>query len=127
MKIIIDTNKDGVVTNFDIKGGKCSIDELFAVFFSILDPIVKKAVKDVGNEELTLWYDYINSVFETFFRSIFPELPEGVMELSDAAVLYAQDKIIDEAEKKGLTFQEAMAKFESRAKEYVRQKREGLS
>jgi hypothetical protein len=57
----------------------------------------------------------------------FPDVQPREFDFSDAAMLYAQDKIIEEAHRKGLSFEEAMKKYESRAKEYVRQKKAGYS
>lgn len=127
MKIIIKATDEGKVTSFDIKDGKCQLDALMAIFFEILDSATKKILADAPDEVVDFTYDHFNALFELFLRNVFPEPPEGYFELSDAALLYAQDKIVEEADKKGITFEEALEKFESRAKEYVRQKKEGLS
>lgn len=127
MKIIIKATDEGKVTSFDIKDGKCQLDALMAIFFEILDSATKKVLAEAPDEVVDFTYDHFNALFELFLRNVFPEPPEGYFELSDAALLYAQDKIVEEADKKGITFEEALGKFESRAKEYVRQKKEGLS
>lgn len=127
MKIIIKATDEGKVTSFDIKDGKCQLDNLMAIFFQILDAATRKVLVAAPDEVKEYTYDHINALFELFLRNVFPEAPEGYFELSDAALLYAQDKIVEEAYKKGITFKEALEKFESRAKEYVRQKKEGLS
>ena len=127
MKIIIKATDEGKVTSFDIKDGKCQLDALMAIFFEIMDSATKKVLADAPDEVVDYTYDHFNALFELFLRNVFPEPPEGYFELSDAALLYAQDKIVEEADKRGITFEEALEKFESRAKEYVRQKKEGLS
>ena len=125
MKLIIEAD-EGQVLSLDTDG-KCSLDELTAIFFSILDRVSRDALKDAPEEVKNYMYEHFNGIFDLFLRKVFPEPPKGYFELSDAALLYAQDKIIDEAEKKGISFQEAMEKFENRAKEYLKQKREGLA
>ena len=53
---------------------------------------------------------------------VFPDVQPREFELSDAGLLYAQDMIISKAEKEGMTFEQALEKFESEAKAYVKQK-----
>ena len=125
MKIIINTDDKCKVesVNFD---GAFSFDDIINICFNILDWATNDVLKDAP-EMSDYLYEHFNGIFELFFRNVFPEPPDGYFELSDAALLYAQDKIVAEAEKKGITFEEALGKFESRAREYVRQKKEGLS
>ena len=52
----------------------------------------------------------------------FPDIQPREFDLSDAGLLYAQDKIIEDAAKKGITYDEALKKYEEKAKEYVRKK-----
>ena len=127
MKLIIDMNSDGSINDVQTKGGSCGLAELCAVFFSIMEGTTKDCLEKTDEEGKDMLYEHFNGLFELFLRNTFPEPPEGYFELSDAALIFAQDKIIDEAEKKGLSFEEALRKYESRAKEYVRQKKEGLS
>lgn len=118
--------EEGQVLSFNLDG-ECSLDDMVAIFFSVLDSLTRQCLEKAPEEAKNYLYEHFNGVFDLFLRKVFPEPPEGYFELSDAALLYAQDKIIDEAEKKGITFQEAMEKFENRAKEYIRQKKEGLA
>ena len=127
MKIIIEANDEGQVKALNIEDGKCSLDELIAILFEVLDAGTRKVLEKAPDEVKSYTYEHFNAIFDLFLRNVFPEAPEGYFELSDAALLYAQDKIIDEAEKKGITFEEALEKYEKRATEYVRQKREGLA
>jgi hypothetical protein len=47
---------------------------------------------------------------------VFPDTQPRDFDLSDAGMLYAQDMIIDEAAKKGITYEEALQKYEEKAK-----------
>ena len=125
MKINIEAD-EGQVLSFKLDG-ECSLDEMIAIFFSILDNLTRHCLEKASEEAKNYMYEHFNGVFDLFLRKVFPEPPKGYFELSDAALLYAQDKIIDEAEKKGMTFQEALDKYENRAKEYIRQQKEGLA
>ena len=126
MKIVIKANDEGHVTSLELDK-KCQLDELIAIMFAVLDGATREVLEKAPQEVHDYTYEHYNAVFDLFLRNVFPEAPEGYFELSDAALLYAQDKIIDEAEKKGITFEEALEKYEKRATEYVRQKREGLA
>ena len=125
MKINIEAD-EGQVLSFKLDG-ECSLDEMIAIFFSILDNLTRQCLEKAPEDAKNYFYEHFNGVFDLFLRKVFPEPPKGYFELSDAALLYAQDKIIDEAEKKGMTFQEALDKYENRAKEYIRQQKEGLA
>lgn len=127
MKFIIEATDEGQVTAFNVEDGKCSLDELIAILFEVMDAATRKVLENAPEEVVDFTYEHFNGIFDLFLRKVFPDPPEGYFELSDAALLYAQDKIIDEAEKKGITFKEALEKYEKRATEYVRQKKEGLS
>lgn len=121
MKIIIDANNEtGLVNDFKIEDGTCSLDTLVAAFFGVLDGTVKDILVKSNQEAYSELYEHFTAIFDLFFQNVFPEPPEGYFELSDAALLYAQDKIIDEAVKKGMTYEEALAHYEEKAKEYVK-------
>lgn len=64
----------------------------------------------------------LEDVFEhLLYDDIFPEFRprEDDFDLCDAAIIKAQDDIISDAEKRGITFQEALAEYNEKAKEYV--------
>lgn len=126
MKIYLNFDETGF-TDFGTEGtGGVSIDDLISGTFCLLDGITRGFLKDHPEAKDDL-YEHFSGVFDLFFRKVFPDPPDGYFELSDAALLYAQDKIIEEAEKKGLTFEEVLRKYESRAKEHIRQKKEVLA
>ena len=64
----------------------------------------------------------LEELFGRCFYKIFPEYAPNEDEefnLVDAAIIKAQDDIIKEAHKKGITFEEALKEYNERAKEYV--------
>ena len=127
MKFIIEATDEGQVTAFNVEDGKCSLDELIAILFEVMDAATRKVLENAPKEVSDFTYEHFNGIFDLFLRKVFPDPPEGYFELSDAALVYAQDRIIDDAEKKGLTFEEALKKFEDEAKAYLNKRREGLA
>lgn len=64
----------------------------------------------------------LEEMFGRCFYKIFPEYEpkEGEeFDLVDAAIIKAQDDIIKEAHKKGITFEEALREYNEKAREYV--------
>ena len=98
-----------------------------AIFFSILEGATHQALDDAPNDAKEYIYEHYNAVFDLFLRNVFPEPPEGFFDISDAALMYAQDSLIEDIEKKGMTFEEALEGYEKRAKEYLNKRREGLA
>lgn len=109
--------------------GDVTYNNLLAINLSLMEAFTRHFMEEVRKEEpeadFTGLYDDLNTLFDTFLRRTFPDIKPLSFDLSDAALLYAQDKIIETAEKKGITYEEAMEKFERRAKEHIRQRREG--
>lgn len=127
MKIIIEADNEGVVKGLEIKDGPCTLDNMISVLFSILDRVTKHSLEDASQDLKDYLYEHFNALFDLFLRNVFPVPPDGYFDLSDAALVYAQDKIIEEAEKKGITFKEALKKYENQAEVYLDQKRRGIS
>lgn len=127
MKIFIEATDEGKITSLEITDGKCPLDTFIAVLFSAMDGATREVLKDASQEVHDFTYEHFNAVFDLFLRNVFPEPPEGYFELSDAALLYAQDKLIAEMEKKGVTFKEALDSYEKKAQDYLKHKREGLA
>ena len=98
---------------------KLSFDNSIAFCMGFMENACRQYVQDHESEAEDL-YDSLDSLFYMFMERVFPDIQPREFDLSDAAILYAQDMIIDEAEKKGLTFKEALKNYEDKAKEYVR-------
>lgn len=127
MKIIIEATEEGKISSVGIQDGKCPLDTFIAVLFSAMDGATREMLKDASQEVQDYTYEHFNAIFDLFLRNVFPEPPEGYFELSDAALLYAQDKLIADMEKKGITFKEALDNYEKKAQNYLKHKREGLA
>ena len=127
MKIFIEATDEGKITSLEITDGKCPLDTFIAVLFSAMDGATREVLKDASQEVHDYTYEHFNAIFDLFLRNVFPEPPEGYFELSDAALLYAQDKLIADMEKKGITFKEALDNYEKKARNYLKYKREGLA
>lgn len=100
---------------------KLSFDGTIAFCMSFMESACKEYVQDHPEDAENL-YDVIDALFFRFMERAFPDIQPRDFDLSDAGLLYAQDKIIEEAEKKGITYTEALQAYEDKAKEYVRNK-----
>ena len=131
MKIILKVDESTLkdIQFEDMAKGDVTYNNLLAINLSLMEAFTKHFMEEVLKEEpeadFTGLYDDLNTLFDMFLRRTFPEVRPLAMDLSDAAILYAQDKIVEIAEKKGISYEEAMEKFEKKAKEHIRQRREG--
>lgn len=120
LKLTVDD--EGLITEAVGEGDvQLSFDGIIAFCMSFMEFACKDFLGAHPDDAENL-YDSIDYLFYKFMERTFPDVQPREFDLSDAAILYAQDKIIDEAEKKGLTFKEALQKYEDKAKEYVSKK-----
>jgi len=98
---------------------KLSFDNSIAFCMGLMENACHQYLEAHKSEAEDL-YDSLDSLFYMFMERVFPDIQPRDFDLTDAAVLYAQDMIIAEAEKNGLTYQEALKNYEDKAKEYVR-------
>lgn len=123
-KLILNVNDEGVITEANFDGDtKLSLDGAIAFSMAFMETVIR----DFGSKKenipyLTDLYDSLDAIFYTFMERTFPGIQPRDFELSDAAVLYAQDMIIELAEKEGIPFEKALKKYENEAKAYVQQK-----
>ncbi len=68
-------------------------------------------------------YDMLDGGFSQFFKKVFPEIRLGDFDLTAAAIVKAQDEIIQEAESEGKTYEEILDKYNDIANRYVAEKR----
>lgn len=128
MKIIFEIDAEtgnAIALNFeDVPTSGVTYDDLVAILFSLLESATKEFVKQVkfDKESQEHLYDLLDAIFSRFLTRTFPDIAPSDFDLSDAAILYAEDAIIDEAAKKGIPFEDALQEFESKAKKYVREK-----
>lgn len=65
-------------------------------------------------------YDIIDGGFSQFLKKVFPEIKLGDFDLTAAAIVKAQDEIIQEATDNGMTYEEVLDKYNNIANDYVR-------
>ena len=115
MKLIINLNANEELSVE--QKGKASVDTLVSILLCTLESVVSQTIKKGGDPERL--YDLMDTLFYHFMERVFPDIQPRDFDFSDAALLYAQDLIIDKAEKEGKTFEEIMESFEAEARAYV--------
>lgn len=126
MKIIIESDKDKVINvafeNAD--DGQACYENVTAIIFCVLESFTKQVKDALGNnqEEVDALWDYVAGACDQLCLRCFPESPDDSFVLSDAALIYAEDQIIKRAEKKGISFEDALRQYEEKARKYVAEK-----
>ena len=120
LKLVAD--EEGLITECKSEGDvKLSFDGIIAFCMSFMEGACKDYLSAHKDDAEDL-YDSMDCLFYRFMERVFPEIQPRDFDLSDAGLLYAQDMIIEDAAKKGITYDEALRNYEDKAKEYVRQK-----
>lgn len=118
LKLIV--NDDGIITECVPEGDvQLSFDGIIAFCMSFMEGACKDYLGAHPDGETDL-YDSLDYLFYKFMERTFPNTQPREFDLSDAGMLYAQDQIIKRAEKKGITFDEALKEYEDKAKAYVK-------
>lgn len=115
MKLIINLNANEELSVE--QKGKASVDTLVSILLCALESVMLQTIEKGGDPERL--YDLMDTLFYHFMERVFPDIQPRNFDFSDAAMLYAQDLIIDRADKEGKTFEEVMNEFEEEAKAYV--------
>ena len=68
-------------------------------------------------------YDMMDDGFAKFLKRVFPDVDPAQFDLTAAAVVYAQDQIIQKAEKEGKTYEEMLDEYNALANKYINEKR----
>lgn len=128
MKIIIEsTDKQELQVTLDNINENESFDDIFAMLIQTLDGYAKKwldiIAEDREQEVLLGQYESFCALFEKFLSNVFPEVLPADFALGDAAILKATDDIVAEAEKRGITFDEALKEYREKAEAYVKEKK----
>lgn len=126
MKIIIEADSEKI-TNIafeEVEDGQNTYENLTAILFCVIENYTRQTLESYPDELDDIW-DYIAGACDALCIKLFPA-PEKGFDLSDAAIIYAEDQIIKRAEKKGITFEEALAQFEKKAEKYVAERSEVL-
>ena len=128
MQLILTVGED-----LSLKANKTSPDEEITfdlICSTLLSAIASysklhlEAVKsEVGLEDLEAYqndlYDRMDSCFAIALKNIFPGIDPAEFDLSDAAIVYAQDQIINKALDEGKTWEEVKNEYENLAVEYI--------
>lgn len=125
MRIIIEADPEKVtgIAIEEAEEGQATYENLTAILFCIIENYTKQVLEAAPDDHDAIW-DYVAGACDNLCIRLFPA-PENGFELSDAAIIYAEDQIIKRAEKKGISFEEALAQYEKKAQEYVA-KRSGV-
>lgn len=126
MKILIKTTANG---ELEVRYDKLkSLDDAVSMLCGALDATVRQVLPSLETEELSKLYDDLAEVLDHLLTTLFPEFNElNEFDMTDAAIVYAQDQIINDAHKKGITLQEALQRYENKAQEYIAKRRAKVS
>lgn len=125
IKLMVD--EEGLITEAIPEGDvKLSLDGIIAFCMSFMESSCRDMIKANPDMAEDL-YDSMDYLFYKFMERTFPDIQPREFDLTDAAVLYAQDQIIKRAEKKGITYDEALKQYEDKAKAYVKKNARMLS
>lgn len=114
--------KEGQIVDVEVGPGvQLDFDGIIAFSMSFMDSAVRDYVQNHPEHTEDL-YDSIDYLFYKFMERCFPDTQPRDFDLSDAGLLYAQDCIIADAAKRGISYEDALKEYEDRAKEYVRKK-----
>lgn len=120
MKLTLTVNDEGYITDCDAEEGlMLSTEGIISFCMSFMESACVDFVDNHKDEAENL-YDSMDYLFYKFMERVFPDIQPREFDLSDAGLLYAQDMIINEAAKKGMTYDEALKHYEDKAKAYVK-------
>jgi len=131
MRIIIEDYDNGEVgisfqKNISEEDG-ASFQDVYSRLMAALEASIRELInqapaadRDSFSDHL---YDIIDDGFANLLRKTFPKVDVNEFNLSAAAIVYAQDQIIQKAEAEGKTYQEMLAEYEAIADKYIEEKR----
>lgn len=128
MRIIIsDSEKHELEINvekqfFDVE--EPTFEQVYMRLMSALEGITTKMLNETDVPDPKSFrqhmYDILDGGFGQFLKKVFPEVKLGDFDLTAAAIVKAQDEIIQEATDNGLTYQEVLDKYNDIANDYVK-------
>lgn len=102
--------------------------EVYGRLMAALEGIVNTFIDSVpatdGQAFKEHLFNTLDGGFANFLYKVFPDIDPGEFDLSDAAIVYAQDQIINKAEAEGKSYKEMLQEYEALADAYVASKRE---
>ena len=100
------------------------LDKALAMLLTAVDASVKQVLPQLDEEDKSACYDYVIGLLDRMLANLFPDYTaESEFDMTDAAIVYAQDQIINEAFEKGITLEEALKLYEDKAQEYIAKRR----
>ena len=104
-----------------------SFQDVYARLMVALEGTINSFIEKVPAKDKAKFreylYDLLDDGFGNLLTKVFPEINVNEFNLSAAAVVYAQDQIIQKAEKEGKTYHEMLDEYEKIADKYIAEKR----
>lgn len=131
MRIIITDTDDGEVLiefekTFDEEPG-ASFREVYSRLMCALEGSITTILRETPASDKKVFqehlYDIVDDGFANLLEKVFPDVDVNEFNLSAAAIVYAQDQIIQKAEKEGKTYHEMLDEYEKIADKYIQEKR----
>ena len=97
--------------------------EIVSLLFAALDGATTTLLKSCDDKQKGLLYDQLDGVFDAFLSKVFPEFDTDEFTLIDAAIVKAQDEIINDAFERGISLEEALEEYQNKALDYVNERR----
>ena len=127
MKIIIsDVNEATVNVDFEYEPeekGEITFPEIFSRMVSAMEGVLSTTSEKMPEDLKQQFFDNLDMIFTNLLYKVFPDIDPTEFDLSDAAIVYAQDQIIQKAEKEGKTYNEMLKEYEDLAEKYIEERR----
>lgn len=131
MKIIIQDITPGEIDiSFEkslAEENEVSFQDVYERLMVALEAVTKEVIKKTPAKDRQSFknhfYDILDDGFGRLLEKVFPEVDVNKFNLSAAAIVYAQDQIIQKAEAEGKTYQEMLDEYEAIADKYIQEKR----
>lgn len=120
MLIKIKTTDKDLEANMEptIENEMCGYVEVVDTLVGALDAYCNTFLESLDEGEIQAVHDYMSAVFSKFMLKCFPDTTD--FGLSDAAMIMAQDQLIEEAAKEDVPLEEVIARYNERAQEYYK-------
>jgi hypothetical protein len=131
MRIIItDTNDGEVLIEFEKTFNEepgASFRDVYSRLMVALEGAITTILNEADVPDKKAYrehmYDMIDDGFGNLLAKVFPEIDVNEFNLTAAAIVYAQDQIIQKAEAEGKTYQQMLDEYEKIADKYIAEKR----
>lgn len=130
MRIIItDTDNGEVYIEFEKQPGEegATFSDVYSRLMVALEGAIRTILKEAPATNKEAYrkhmFDMLDTGFTNLLYKVFPEIDPDEFELSAAAIVYAQDQIIQKAEKEGKSYEEMLNEYEAIAEKYIAEKR----